>query len=326
MAINKQNGKFFIVGCARSGTTLLQHIIASHSQVVGVNETEILKKFDPKKKSIEKFISQIAESKKECKIVLGHFKKVFKNSSIDELTPYQILDEYCKAHCLYFARPCYVEKSPIHSFFIGGLLSEISQSKIIVVLRDPRALVASKLHANKTNRGLKWHLPKKIRFLLNLSEVLFTYREFEKWYLSLNPRLLFIRYEDVVREPEKTVREIFSFLSLDPEKVYRNLNPLDIRMEARNIKGIWNSSYGPKREKRISADFLSRWKQALTPSQIQFIEECISQMKLRLFKDFYPSLVLRESWRIKPFLMKLFSKLDYQIFLRKNVKSLKYRK
>jgi len=326
---NFKNGKFFIIGIARSGTTLLQQLIASHSQVVGVNETELLKKFSPKIK-IKDFVFKIAETEKEYKIVLNRFKKVFGTPLPENIDPYRILDEYCRAHALYFNRPCYVEKSPIHSFFIKGLLSKIPESKVIIVLRDPRAIVASRMFAKKTKRGRKYHLTDGLCFYLNLSIVLFAYKEFERWYHRLNQefadRLLFVKYEDLVREPEKNMRKIFKFLDLPYENVHENIDPLDMRMEARNIAGVMNSSYGGK-EKRdtVSTGSLKKYTKVLTGFQIRFIEECVSEMKLKLFKDFYPSLIKANKRKFKPFLMRIFSNLDHYFFLRKNIKSLEIR-
>ncbi len=320
-----QQGKFFIVGCTRSGTTLLHQLVASHSQVVGVYETYCLKKFNPRK-PVEENIRKVSRNNKEYQMVLSYFKKVLGDTFNKEMDPYQFLDTYCEAHRTNFRCFSYVEKSPPHSFFVEGLLSKIPNSKIIAILRDPRAVIASRLFGNRASRPYGYKVPRKLHFYLDFSEVLFTYKALNKWYLSPNRRLLFVKYEDLVKDPEEIIRKIFTFLELPREPVYNNINPLDMRMEALHIAGVMNSSYGKKKGFTISKSSLKKWIGVLTSSEIRFIENCISQMEWRLIRDFYPSLIQTNKSKFKPFLMKIFSELDYHFFLIKNIKSLDLRK
>ena len=80
-----------------------------------------------------------------------------------------------------------------------------------------------------------------------------------------------------------------------------------------------------KKSNTVSTGSLEKYTEVLTDSQIYFIKNCISEMNLKLIGDFYPSLVQTKKRKIKPFVMKLFSNLDYCIFLRKNIKSLEIR-
>ena len=320
MVKNKQPSKFFIVGCARSGTTLVHKLVASHSQVVGVFETYLLKKFNPKR-SINEIISHTARNEKEYRMVLEHFKTLDKKN----LGAFEFLDEYCEAHRHHFKKSAYVEKSPLHTLFIGELLTQIPKSKIIAVLRDPRAIIGSRLHGHKASRPYSYRVPRKLSFILDLSQILFSYKQLNKWYLSLNKRLnkriLFIKYEDLIKKPEQITRKILTFLELPWEPVHNNINPIDIRLEHYALKEIMNSSYGKKKSFTIQGDSLEKWKEVITFAEAKFIKQCISQAKLKVIEDFYPYVGQSKSKSPKVFLMKIFSVLDYYFFLKKNIGS-----
>ncbi len=285
-------GKYFIVGCARSGTTLMQQLISSHSLVVGVNETGFLQQISFKEKNIDKIVSKIALNEKEYQLIIRHLQKFFKKREPNKkLGLFQIFDAYCQAHQLFFHKAAYVEKTPFHSFFMKEILSEIPNSKIIVMLRDPRAIIASRLVSRKPfSRGKKWHLPRKIQIFLNLSEIFFTYQRFEKWYQINHPRVFFVKYEDLVKNPKEIIKKVLKFLKLPFEPIYDNINPLDMRLNTKKVKGMMNSSYQKTKTNKVSLASLERWRQVLIPSENEFIKKWSSQIELKLLKDFYPFL------------------------------------
>jgi len=319
MEKNFQKGKYFVVGCARSGTTLMQKLISSHSYVVGVNETGFLQKINPREREIAKIVSKIALDEREYKIAFNYLQKVFGKKAKKDISFYQIFDAYCQAHQIFFNKPAYVEKTPFHSFFIKDLLSKIPDSKIIVVLRDPRAIIASRLVSKKPfSRGRKWHLPRFIQVFLNLSEILFTYQEFEKWYQSKHPRVFFVKYETLLRNPKETMEKVFDFLGLPFEPVYENINPLDMRLEIKKMREIMNSSYQREKTSKISLKPLERWREVLTSSEDKFIKKWFSQIELKLLKDFYPEILETKRSFFEKIFLKCFLKLDRFLFLKKN--------
>jgi len=318
---DKKTRKIFIIGIARSGTSLMQQLIASHSEIIGVNETEILKKF---KSNIEinDFLKEICKSKKEFKITKSYLNMIFENN-LTGTNAFFFLDKFCEAHKKYFNKSCYVEKSPIHSFFIKEILSNFPNSKLIIILRNPGAIVASRLFARKTCRGKKYGFSRKIRFLLNLSEIIFTYKEFSKWYKKNNNRILFVKYKDLVKKPNEKLRDIFNFLNLSYENVGEDIKPLDMRMKAKNINKIMNSSFRDlrKEQRKISDGSLDKWKDILTNSEIDFIKKYFSLENLSLINKFYPSLCfnVRKKFNLSLRLFKFFSQIDYLFFLGKNI-------
>ncbi|GAG91385.1 unnamed protein product, partial [marine sediment metagenome] len=115
--------------------------------------------------------------------------------------------------------------------FAPLILREFPQANVIYLVRDPRAVCASKnIHAEK----YPWlFLARQWRKLATIG-----------WYLKHRPewshRVLILRYEDLIQEPEKVVRGISDFLGLPFSKTL-----LDPRLFTDGSGKAWiqNSSY-----------------------------------------------------------------------------------
>ncbi len=311
----------FIVGTTRSGTTLMHRLLCSHSCLVGAGETFILKRYDPSVTSISEFAKSIAAGDQENKIVQEHFNKFFRNNSLRDIGPFKFLDEYCRAFCLHFSRTGYVEKTNVHSFFVQGILDNISNSKIIVTIRDPRATLASKLKANKVCRGKRLNLPAQVQFGLNLSKIIFTYNYLDNFFSEkFRDRVLFVKYEDLVENNEKSLERIFDFLNLPCEPVHQNINPFDLSIARRGLSFLHNSSYSNEKSKNISTASVNRWADLFSEKEVCFIEKCFSSLNLGFFAEFYPEFKPAKK-DAATLLMSVFSKIDCLGYLLKNIKT-----
>ena len=322
--MNETARAVFVLGSSRSGTTLVHQLLASHSKVAGVYETDILKKLNAPRTDLSDAVKRFSRSETENQVVQEHFSRVFAGVGPQDVGPYQFLDQYCEAQRLHFAADTYVEKTPIHAFFINGLISQIPNAKIIVIARDPRAIVASRLKTPRIGRGKSWHLPRKIQFYLNLSSTMFTYEVMDPWFAAngmTNNPVIFIKYEDIVADPETALTPIWDFLSLPKEDVHTRINPRDLRLQARNRAGLMNSSFGYRQTESVARTSAENWHGTLTPSEGQFATDCLANMDLKYVEALYPELAhTKRSPKI--FLMKRWSKADRYFFLRKNIKAL----
>lgn len=311
----------FIVGMTRSGSTLLLRLLASHSALVGTGETFILKRYSTRQVDLDDFVRSVTRSDEEYAIAEKHLSAVFGQARLSEVDPYRLLDEYCRSFCMHFNRAGYVEKTNVNSFFMEGLLKHIPSSKIIVSMRDPRAILASKLNANKVCRGKRFHLPRRLQFCLNLSEIIFTYKAQKQFYSDqYSDRVLFIKYEDLVLNSEATVRTLFSFLNLPYEPVHENIQPLDLSIAKRSFADLMNSSFGKKRLSGISPDSLNRWKSCFFQNEIQFVEGCFSEPVGGYISELYPDFS-KEAKGLKSRAMELLSTVDCEGYLLKNIKT-----
>lgn len=321
--MKKING-LYILGTGRSGTTMMNKLISSHPEIVGVMQAEILKKFTYKFKSLNSLIKSIAESEEEFTFVKNYFKNEVKLSNLKKTNPYEFMHNYCCAHAQYSKKKYYSEKSPIHSLFAKEIIEKIPNSKILIVMRDPRSTIFSKDHALTANRGKIYNFPKFLRHNLNLSEVLFTYEYFNRLYKEYknSENIYFMKYENLVLNPDKELKTFFNFLGLEYFPVHKNFKPDDIRLKAKGRdKDSINSSFS--KEKKVanknilSKNSVDRWKKGLTKREILIIESSFSQVAPLIKKDFYPD-IKKESNITSKILISL-SKLDKYIFIKKNI-------
>ena len=124
-----KNTPIFILGMLRSGTTLVEQIISSHSQVHGAGELPFLSKyFSAMSKG-----NQIVNSENIFKI---------REAYLDELE--QVSDGF----------PFVTDKMPQNFLHIGLLLKALPEAKVIHVKRDPAATCWSNFKHYFAEKGL----------------------------------------------------------------------------------------------------------------------------------------------------------------------------
>ena len=329
--------RLFILGASRSGTTLLHQILSTHTHLTGICETEILKKYHLKN-SLNDLIADVALTETEYDLIV----KFFESKKLNErsLTKWEVLDSYCEAHQHFFSTPGYVEKSPSHSYFIDGILQNIPDAKIIFILRDPRANIASKNYA-RHSRGRRRGFPATLQFLLNLSEITNINRYIEaKLRNTESNRLMLIHYEQLVGNTESTMRKITNFSELPFEPSYKSIDPKDIRMSAWGSAGKKNSSFvrdpngkddGSGRDvvssyvesNTVSSDSLNHWEQRLTKAQVTIVEKVISQICPAISTHYGFTRRLNPTEKGLIFIFKLLAILDFRLFLYRNYRVFK---
>ena len=154
--------------------------------------------------------------------------------------------------------------------FIPPLIRSFKKIKIIQIIRDPRAVVASN-YAKKNEKYPLLFLCRQWRKLASLS-----YLYNEKYKNILN-----IKYEDLIENTDVVSREICKFLKIDFDP--NILDPSKFK-DGNNKSWSQNTSYkNSKNQFNISSIY--KWKKFLNKSQIKIIESlCGAEMKLFNYK------------------------------------------
>ncbi|WP_441004116.1 tetratricopeptide repeat-containing sulfotransferase family protein [Pseudocolwellia agarivorans] len=204
----------FIVGLPRAGSTLLEQILASHSQVDGTMElhnilglASRLRGRNPNPKQENQYPKNLAEINPE------YFKR-FGQQFIDETRVYR--DN----------APLFIDKMPNNFLHIGLIKLILPNAKIIDARRSPMACCFS---------GFKQLFAEGQDFSYNLEDIGRYYQAYLKlmahWEKVLPDFVLTVNHEDVVEDLDKEVRRILDFCGLEFEQ-----SCIDFHKTKRNIK------------------------------------------------------------------------------------------
>jgi hypothetical protein len=188
----------FLAGLHRSGTTLLARLLAAHPEVSGFSGTDV-----PADEG-----QHLQTVYPAAKVWGGPGRFGFAEEA--HFTEEQATEE--KARTLFeewsahwdLGRPVLLEKSPPNLLKARFLQALFPGSSFVVVWRHPIPVSLATAKWRRTRR-----YGRLLEHWLRCHEI------FEKDRPQLE-RLHVIRYEDLVREPEATLRGVFEFLGLDP--------------------------------------------------------------------------------------------------------------
>ncbi len=310
----------FIVGPARSGTTLLGKVLSDHPAIHITDETHYFDDLRTKMKGREKQ----GLTQEDTELCIRYFR------SLSHL-PYGLngdpeqgkvgreelhamakqigkgADAFFEAYCRITAskenKPRWGEKTPRHVFRIRELLETHPRAKIICMMRDPRAVVASYRDWQK-NLKVPQTVPAPIRARMDEE-----YKRKRKSYHPLIMTLMWkatasailkaqadldtanvyvLKYENLVQEPAKTIQSLCQWIGVPYETGLGDELPM------------WNSSYtagflGTAVEASKAKD---RWHQTLTAHEIAVIQTACGRLLADLGYERHPVRLslLRYAW------------------------------
>lgn len=201
---------FFIVGCVRSGTTLLRNMLCLHPRLECPAETHLFRWAEP-------FGTlEYHKNYKKSELFKRHHQEDgtphfdFCYSLAMQPTRQGMLSWYGKQYLERRKNPSgrWFEKTPQHVYNILLLSEAYPAAKFVHVVRNPLnvavSIMAGKVMPAQELRGA-------INYWLEAAMILAQYRK-------LAPqRLLELRYEDLIREPEERIASILRFVGEDPE-------------------------------------------------------------------------------------------------------------
>lgn len=189
----------FIVGLPRSGSTLLEQILASHSKVDGTKElaniVALARKLGNRKKiqDTDQYPQSLTQLSEDSIVSLG----------LDYIESTKHLRENA---------PYFIDKMPNNFLHIGLIKTILPNAKIIDARRKPQSSGFScfkQLFATGQN------------FSYDLNNIKHYYQHYlqlmDFWKSIYCDDILTVNYEDVVLDTEQQINEILSFLHLDFE-------------------------------------------------------------------------------------------------------------
>ncbi|NCS28705.1 MAG: sulfotransferase [Microcystis aeruginosa F13-15] len=236
----------FVVGCPRSGTTLLQRILSTHSQLFSIQgETGFFS-----------YQNIFSPRRKHFGLPNKKLKQLF-NNSVD------IVDFFARGVTLLSQEnggKRFVEKTPQHILHLPFIFKHFPNSSVIHILRDGRdCYCSSKSHPNvPQNKNIKvfakyWR--KCVRVPLNYQD---------------NKKLLTVKYEELVSKPWLEIPRVMNFISLEAEEV--QFDPTFIGNDNRANSNVFRRLREP-----VNPGSVNRWTSELTGFEIEQFEKIAAE-------------------------------------------------
>ena len=223
----KENASpIFIVGMPRSGTTLVEQILSSHSKVYGAEEILLIPELIDKYFSQDKlnlFLQGIFDFEK------SNFKKMGEEYTL-------LLKEISNNS------ERTTDKFPANFLYIGLIKLILPESKIIHCQRDPRDNIFS-IYKN-------YFVGNRITFGCDLNEAVEYYNmyfDLMKFWNNVLPNfILNLKYEDLVEDTENEVKKLLNFCDLNWEdnclKFYNSKRPIRTASDTQVRSKIYKTS------------------------------------------------------------------------------------
>jgi hypothetical protein len=225
----------FVVGAPRSGTTLLQRVLASHSALFSIEgETGI-------------FSARNYFTRTHFRLSAEDTQSLFDRSS-------DIVDFFANGVMLLKERRgegTFVEKTPQHVRHLAFLLKHFPRAKFVHVIRDGRdCFCSAQGHPNIPQRSSVSTFAKYWKSCIKSAR-----RE------STSDRIFTLKYEDFTADASGWLDRIMAFLGKEAEA--DQLNPARIGDDQRSAAKHFKRLTAP-----ISNATVERWRTELTPEQV----------------------------------------------------------
>ena len=211
---DQNSDPIFVVGLPRSGSTLIEQILSSHSLVEGTTELQniialsrkIANKKDTKSKS--EYPSALSQIKKD------EFKKMGE-AYIQNTLDQRVTD-----------KPYFIDKMPNNFVHIGLINLILPNAKIIDARRNPMDACFS---------CFKQYFAKGQHFTYDLDDIARYYKDYIRlmdYWKRLFPNEIFtINYEDIINNPNDRIEDLLDFCHVEFEE-----NCLNFHQSKRPVK------------------------------------------------------------------------------------------
>jgi len=263
-----RDGLFFIVGCGRSGTTLLQSMLISHPRISIPPETKFYGMIRDQNRGLR--LDSDGDFERACHRTWNNLHR--RDIKIDRERFLELCGETDRtwagiltaALATYGeARDCdrVGEKSPVHTHYAHEIMEDFPEARFVHVLRDPRAVVLSRMKAGFGTRLIGPNI-ERWRRAVEMHDRIASHLGPERYHI--------VRYEDLGADREQTLRSLCAFLGIDArEEMLEHHERKDRGWSERSTDWLENTL------KPVFISSIDKWMRDLTPTQLALIESAL---------------------------------------------------
>ncbi len=260
-----QQPLLFVVGVGRSGTTLMQVLLAGHSQIAFIPEINFIRTYWLKgtldrlaKRSGMAAVANRLASDRVMKRLSFPVREVLDDldtaSSVSDCILERILQRHTTDDSRYVG---YKDARLVEN--LDALLQHWPTAKFVHIFRDPRDVLASRKKANWSKDYPNW------RNLVAGRVQLTTASRFSKRYDG--ERIINVKYEELISQPEAVARDLCTYLGLDFEpKMLATTDQADSLVFESEMQ-FKKNLFSP-----VMAGNSGKWRDSLTASEIALTE------------------------------------------------------
>jgi hypothetical protein len=255
----------FVIGCPRSGTTLLQVLIDLNTDYAIPPESFVFERYAPllatprvlPPDQVERLGALLA---RDNRLQLWGLPPEFlpRFDGRGPTSSREIVTEFFAAYARFRGKGRWGEKTPQHAWHVPEILAAFPRAKIVHILRDPRDVVASYVES-----------------IFGPETALLAAKRWREYATTIDRetaglpdgQFRMIRYEDLVTDPEQTVASLLEILVASSEGVQLSLadSPLGTHYET-----ISNAHTAVTR--KIDPSSIGKWRSGLSTRALREVE------------------------------------------------------
>ena len=208
--------RLFVVGCSRSGTTMLQVALASHPRVCSFPETFFFRRLT---RGFSRLPARLGLPTGRRRAAFERLLAEIERPDLARMAPRRVVPVASSAAAftaildrVALEKGCdiWLEKTPMHLLNIGFIRRHVPALRFVHLIRDGRDVVAS-IHDRAQRHPELFPRQQEVSFGI------------ERWNRSLRiserhfgrPDHSFAVYEDLVEDPERTLRRLCREIGID---------------------------------------------------------------------------------------------------------------
>ncbi|MEX2546840.1 MAG: sulfotransferase [Chloroflexota bacterium] len=240
----------FVVGVARSGTTMMRSLLETSDRIAIARENHFVGHLIDRQGARFRFrhagdLTDDAAIRRIIEFIYsGEFQRrtrlrristfwrwliekvpreeMERRLLLSERTERGLMAAFMRVHADMQGKPVMGEKTPAHLAYVDTLLDWFPNGRVIHMMRDPRAVYISDSYRRRTKRRKPYGWMTRVPLLLGavlLVQTTLVWRSAARRHERLERRYpgryMLVRFEDVVQRPDEALPRLFDFLGVE---------------------------------------------------------------------------------------------------------------